>query len=635
MSASQSVSKGDQQHQWFGHPAGLATLFFTEMWERFSYYGMRAILILFMTSPIAIGGLGWPAEKAGPLYGLYTALVYLTALPGGWIADRFIGQRRAVMTGAIIIMFGHISLMFHGLSAFYAGLFLIVVGTGFLKPNISALVGGLYKAGEEDAKRDAGFSIFYMGINLGAFASPLVCGFLAQDPAFQTFLSGHGMDPANSWHWGFGAAAVGMFLGIIQYALDVSKFGVIFRSAAVGLMVAFFIFMIYLKGGGDSIAANGVMAQASTPLVQMGIFIACAAVVIHVLWLVGFIIANSKMRKFLGFAAVASLVVLVGILVVSGPGGDSAVESIAEAAVPTNTILLISLIVAVLINAGLGIRLLMKGQKLYGIFGFVLSLGLWYADFHHLAADASGMQIFVNIFSYVLPTVAYAYFAIQYLDDSWTPTERKRIYAIPVFFVAAAVFWSAFEQAGSSMTLFAQHNTMNSFLGFAYPASWFQSVNAIFIVLLAPVFAWAWTKLDKLGREPSSPMKFGVGLYLLGVGFAVLAFAALVSLKGDGRVGAQWLLSVYLLHTLGELCLSPVGLSTMTKLAPAKLSGQMMGIWFLGAAIGNFIGGIVAGFFESFPLPLLFGAIFGTTLLATIVMLLLVKPMKGLMAGVN
>ena len=196
MSASQSVSKGDQP-QWFGHPAGLATLFFTEMWERFSYYGMRAILILFMTSPIAIGGLGWAADKAGPLYGLYTALVYLTALPGGWIADRFIGQRRAVMTGAIIIMFGHISLMFHGLSAFYAGLFLIVVGTGFLKPNISALVGGLYKAGEEDAKRDAGFSIFYMGINLGAFASPLVCGFLAQDPAFQNFLTGHGMDPCQ------------------------------------------------------------------------------------------------------------------------------------------------------------------------------------------------------------------------------------------------------------------------------------------------------------------------------------------------------------------------------------------------------------------------------------------------------
>ena len=204
----------DSAMRWFGHPGGLATLFFTEMWERFSYYGMRALLTLFMTAPVAMGGFGWPAEKAGPIYGLYTALVYITALPGGWIADKIIGLRMAVLVGAVVIMSGHISLMFHGIFPFYLGLFLIIIGTGFLKPNISAMVGGLYDEG--DARRDAGFSVFYMGINIGAFASPLVCGFLAQHPGFARILENAGFDPLHAWHWGFGAAAVGMGLGIIQ-----------------------------------------------------------------------------------------------------------------------------------------------------------------------------------------------------------------------------------------------------------------------------------------------------------------------------------------------------------------------------------------------------------------------------------
>ncbi|HKY31419.1 MAG TPA: peptide MFS transporter, partial [Candidatus Polarisedimenticolia bacterium] len=210
-------SPAGRSPEWFGHPRGLSTLFFCEMWERFSYYGMRAILLLFMTAPVAAGGLGWDAAKAGPIYGLYTAMVYLTALPGGWIADRFIGQKRAVLYGGILIALGHLSLTAHDLRLFFFGLFLIVAGTGLLKPNVSTLVGTLYD--DKDQRRDAGFSIFYMGINLGAFIAPLVCGFLAQDARFKTWLESAGLRPESSWHWGFGAATVGMTLGVVQYAL--------------------------------------------------------------------------------------------------------------------------------------------------------------------------------------------------------------------------------------------------------------------------------------------------------------------------------------------------------------------------------------------------------------------------------
>src|SRR5262245_25259932 len=211
------------ERTWFGHPRGLGTLFFTEMWERFSYYGMRAFLILYMTASADVGGLGWPTEKAGPIYGLYTAMVYLMSLPGGWIADKFIGLRQAVFVGGFVIMLGHLSLAMHGLAFFYLGLFLVVMGTGLLKPNISSLVGQLYN--EQDARRDAGFSIYYMGINLGAFLAPFLTGFLSQDPRFRAMLTGWGMDPKNCWHWGFGAAAVGMALGLVQYVLTGRNLG--------------------------------------------------------------------------------------------------------------------------------------------------------------------------------------------------------------------------------------------------------------------------------------------------------------------------------------------------------------------------------------------------------------------------
>jgi proton-dependent oligopeptide transporter, POT family len=495
----------------FGHPAGLSTLFFTEMWERFSYYGMRAILLLFMTAAVAEGGLGWSAAKAGPIYGLYTAMVYLTALPGGWIADRLLGQRRSVLIGGIIIALGHVSLTFHGIGFFFLGLLLIVTGTGLLKPNISTMVGGLYTP--EDARRDAGFSIFYMGINIGGFFSPLVCGFLAQSVQFRGFLQSHGIDPANSWHWGFGAAAVGMTLGLVQYVL-----------------------------GGRRLGRTGLPSAAVDPADRA---------------------ARARDRRNLLIAAV---------------------------------------VLAVLVAVGVVLRLSVSQ----------VTQGLGYALL-------------------VIPIVYFGYL----FSRPWTPEERKHLLAILAFFIFACLFWSAFEQAGSTLNLFGQRFTRNSIFGFAFPASWLQSVNSAFIWMLAPVFAWLWIALGRRRREPSSPTKFAYGLFFVGAGFLVMVGAALSSGPAGGRVTPLWLITVYLLHTLGELCLSPVGLSAMTKLAPRQVVSQMLGIWFLADALGNFIGGQVAGVFEKFPLPVIFGAVTGVCMVFTLIAVVLIRPIKRLMGEVR
>jgi POT family proton-dependent oligopeptide transporter len=497
----------------FGHPRGLSTLFFTEMWERFSYYGMRAILLLFMTAPAAAGGLGWDAATAGPLYGLYTAMVYLTALPGGWIADRILGQRRTVFWGGVVIALGHVSLTVHSMAFFYLGLFLIVIGTGLLKPNISTMVGSLYTA--EDNRRDAGFSIFYMGINIGAFFAPLVCGFLAQSDAFKGFLQNAGMDPRNSWHWGFGAAAVGMGLGLLQYVL-----------------------------GGKRLAGAGLAPDRRDP----GLY-----------------------RK-----DVRSLLIAVGVF--AG---------------------------AVAILAG------------------VHSAGLF-------TITTERVTDFVG---YVLIGFPFLYFAFLLTRPGWSPVERKRLFTIPLFFLFAALFWAAFEQAGSTLTLFAERMTRTSFLGFEFPSSWFQSVNSLYIFFLAPFFAWLWVSLGR--REPSSPSKFAYGLLFAALGFLVMVPAALAAGENGSQVSPMWLLTVYFLHTIGELCLSPVGLSTMTKLAPERVVGQMMGVWFLASSVGNFLSGQAAGFFEAMPLPRLFGAMFLVLLVFTLVAVALVRPIRRLMSGVH
>jgi len=463
-----------------GHPRGLTTLFFTEMWERLSYYGMRGLLILFMTAPLAAGGLAFATERAATIYGLYTAAVYFSAIPGGFVADRLLGQRRAVLVGGILIACGHYSMFFNRLPLFYAGLVLIVLGTGLLKPNVSAMVGQLYAP--DDARRDAGFSIFYMGINLGAFLAPFVCGSLGEKVG---------------WHWGFGAAGVGMTFGLIQYVL-----------------------------GGQRLGNAGLMAdrpRSPGPL-----------------WLA----------------------------------------------------------------LGLGVAV--------------------FAGLFYLLWDYQDWLLLVGV------TALFAWF----LKQSAPGQERKRMAAIIVLFVFATLFWGGFEQAGSSLNLFARDVTDRVVGGWEFPTSWFQSVNSLFLVLLAPVLTWIWARLGR--REPSSPAKFAYGLVFLGVGFLIIAGAALVSLKSGGeRVSPMWLIALYLCHTIGELCLSPVGLSTVTKLAPARLVGSMMGVWFLSISLGNFIGGRVAGLFEAFPLPRLFGAVCLSGFAAAVVLALLVKPIRRLMSGVH
>lgn len=464
-----------------GHPRGLTTLFLTEFWERFSYYGMRAILLLFLLASPETGGLGLDTERGTWIYGLYTGSVYLATLPGGFIADRLIGLRRAVLAGGILIAIGHYSLAFHGAqSLFFAGLVLIVLGTGLLKANVSSLVGQLYLP--EDERRDPGFTIFYMGINLGAIAGPLLCGYLAQ---------------RVGWHWGFGAAGVGMTLGLLQYLLGTKRLG------KAGVLTA------PPKDAGK-------------------------------LW------------------ASVSLSV-----------------------------------------AAIGAALILSGR---------------YRD-------------------YLIAGSAALLFAWLLLKGAANATERKRIGAIALLFVFASIFWMGFEQAGSSLTLFADRITDNQILGWSFPSSWFQSVEPFFVVALAPVFAWIWTRLGS--RAPSSPAKFALALSLLSSSFFLIAYGSVLFAEQQVKVSPFWLIGVYLLHALGELSLSPIGLSMVSKLAPARILGFLMGIWFLTNALGNFTAGSVAGFFDRLPLPQLFGAVGLVSLAAMVVLLLLVKPIKVLMSGVR
>ena len=494
-----------------GHPKGLMTLFFTEMWERFSYYGMRAILTLFMIAPVAVGGLGFDARTAGSIYAVYTSMVYLMALPGGWLADNFFGQRRSVLLGGVIIMIGHILLAFHGLVFFYSGLLCVVLGTGLLKPNISAIVGQLYVPGDE--RRDAGFSIFYMGINLGAFIAPLICGWLAQSETFRAQLASWGITPQNSWHFGFAAAAVGMFFGLVQYVITGRNLG------SAGLRPA------------NATSPERIAAARS------------------LLWR-GIILAG----------------------------------------------LLIAVVVAIAI----------------------------------LAPQVLTEENISNAFGLILLLVVIGFFSYLFRSGDWSEQERKRLYLILLLFVGAAIFWGLFEQAGSTLTIFAERNTDNSFFGWSYPSSWWQSVNALMIIVLAPAFAWFWVKLGK--RNPSSPAKFSVGLLFAGLGFIVLIGGAAFSSEGQ-RASMWWLFTVYLLHTIGELWLSPVGLSSMTKLAPARVVGLMMGVWFLATSVGSFIAGKAASFYADFELTTLMAVIGGTGIVAGIAMALFVKPIRRMLGG--
>lgn len=487
-----------QDTRFFGHPAGLSTLFFTELWERFGYYGMRALLVLFMTASASAGGMGLSTTTAYAIYGLYTASVYGFSLPGGWIADRILGQRGAVMYGGLFIALGYLMLAVPSQSVFYLGLPVIVLGTGLLKPNISTIVGQIYPAG--DPRRDAGFSIFYMGINIGATVSPLICGYVGE---------------RINWHYGFGLACVGMLFGVLTFWMGRHRLG---------------------EAGKHPV---------TPPTPQEGL---------------------KWQRQF----RVSLLGLVGGAALLAGLHFSGTVILTAERLVDSAGILLV-----------------------------IITLGL---------------------------------FGWMFFGGDWTPEERKRLMVIIVLFCGSALYWAAFEQAGSSFSVFAKHNTDLSLLGFEFPASWFQSLNAGFIICFAAAFAWLWVRMGD--RQPSSVMKFALSLFFA-TGTFVVMMAAAHRAGADGRVSPMWLVITYLLQTFGELLLSPVGLSAMTKLAPERVAGLMMGVWFLSLSMGNYLAGKMASIYGALPPFDLFRTLGIIMVVAAVILAVIARPVSRLTGDVK
>ncbi|MET9828635.1 peptide MFS transporter [Streptomyces sp. NPDC006385] len=438
----------------FGHPRGMATLFMTEMWERFSWYGMRGILVLYLIAGVLDGPLAGREALAASIYGVYNAVVYMAAMPGGWVADRLWGARKAVLVGGIVIAAGHFTLAIPADAAFFCGLGLIAIGTGLLKPNISAMVGGLYE-GQPSARRDAGFTLFYMAINIGGMAAPLVVGYLGENV---------------DWHLGFGVAGVGMTLAVIQYVL-----------------------------GGRHLGDIG--KHPGTP-------------------------ASPEEKR----AALRKVALWGGIAVA-----------------------------ALLVDIALGTY-----------------------DIEHI----------VNVLAILGIVVPIVYFVTMYRNPALAAEDKPKIQAFAWFFATAVLFWMIYDQSGSLLTIFADGKTDRMIGGWEFPASWYQSVNPAMVIVLAPLFAALWVKLARRDREPSTPMKFALAMLLIGGSFGIMGLAGAAAANSDtGKVTVFWLLSVYLAQTLGEMCLSPVGLSLSTKLAPKQFVGQIMGLWFLATATGNALNG--------------------------------------------
>ena len=494
------TNAGGRPADLLGHPRGLATLFMTEMWERFSYYGMRALLVLFMVAAIEDGGLGLTDQTATAIYGLYTAAVFLGSLPGGWIADRLLGAQAAVWIGGIVIMLGHFILAVPSVSLFFLGLIVIVLGTGLLKPNITAIVGELYEL--DDPRRDSGFTLFYMGINLGAAIGPLVCGWLA----FQ------------NWHYGFAAAGVGMLFGLVQFRLTRHHLG----------------------------NAGHEPDPSDRP--------------------------SDEFRRR-AWMVIGACLAGIGYLYVAGMAGWLQYDPV------------------------------------------------WLAQ----AA------------TYVIVAVAVLYFGYLFFFSGLTSTERGRMVVMFVLISAATVFWVGSEQAGSSLNLFAQRYTIRDFGDFVIPASWFQSANPVFIILLGPLYSMFWVALARRHMDPSSPLKLGIGLVILGLAFVVMIGAASLVAAGQ-QVFPSWLLFTYLLLTMGELALSPIGISALTKLAPRRLVGQMMGVWFLSLSLGSILAGLFAGEFDPDAVEDMPGLYLQLVLMmvgAGAILMLAARPLKRLAAGIR
>ncbi|CAM5463457.1 MFS transporter [Streptomyces avidinii] len=461
-----SLTKGSAdpsaEQTFFGHPRGLATLFMTEMWERFSYYGMRALLVLYLVSGGADaatgsqgGGLAFTMAAATAIYSVYVAMVYLMAMPGGWFGDRVWGARKTVAIASFVIMAGHVSLAIPGQAMFFVGLILVAVGSGLLKANISTMVGHLYD-GPDDPRRDGGFTLFYVGINLGAFFAPLAIGSVGEK---------------WNWHLGFLLAAVGMGLGLAQFLL-----------------------------GSKHLNAKSNLVP--NPL-------------------------SAQERK----AVITKALIGVGIAAV--------------------------------------------------FYGAVAALGLWTLNWALVPITLAGLAIPVAVLLRIKR------------DRELSGTEQSKMTAYIWFFVAAAAFWMIYDQGGSTLSLFADSKTADTVFGLGFPATWYQSLNPLFVMALAPVFAWLWLWLARKNQEPNTIVKFAMGLVLVGASFFV--FIVPMNMAGDGtKVSPMWLVSIYMIQTIGELCLSPVGLSVTTKMAPQKYASQMMGVWFLAVTAGDCVTGLLS-----------------------------------------
>jgi len=482
------------QTGFFGQPKGLLTLFFTEFWERFSYYGMRALLLYYMYTEVTDGGLGIDESLARSIMAIYGSLVYMSGVIGGWIADRVFGMQQTVFYGGVLIMLGHIVLALPaGKIALFVSMFLIVMGTGLLTPNVSNLVGDLYSP--NDLRRDSGFSIFYMGINLGAFIAPFIVGTLGQ---------------TYNYHLGFGAAAIGMLIGLIVF--------VITRKQYLGL----------------------AGLQAPNPLKDK---------------------EKKKVFRRIGIGTI----VLAILLIVTSTAGIMTIDR------------------------------------------FIL---------------------IVSILGVVIPTL---YFIIMYRSPKTTADEKSRLIAYIPLFIAAIIFWSIAEQGAIVLAEYADKRTQLSFLGFELKSSWFQSLTPLYIILLSPLFAGLWMKLGK--RQPSTSKKFSYGLIFAGLSFLIMTLPPFI--QGTELVSPIWLVLSFLFVIFGELCLSPVGLSATTKLAPAAFSAQTMSLWFLSNAAAQGINAQIVKFFSFDHEVLYFGVIGSVAIIFGIILYLLSPTIQKYMRGIH
>ena len=447
---------GLSEKSFFGHPLGLRTLIFTELWERMSYYGMRGLLVLYMTiGVVGNPGLGWSNIEANAIYGIYAGMVYFLALPGGWLADNLLGYQKAVLYGALIIMFGHFTLAIPLEQTFILGLALVAIGTGLLKPNISSIVGQLYA--DNDERRDSGFTVFYMSINIGSMLGFAVCGYLGE---------------RIGWHWGFGAAGIGMLFGVLQF--------------------------IFFK---DNLGEAGLYPNSM----------------------------SQERRQSLKFWTISTILFFL-VIVLTG------------------------------------------------------MLGIWNVD----------PVFFAERFRDFLVVISFVYFGYLFFFAGLTSNEKKNVLMLLLLFVGAAAFWSGFDQSAGSLSIFTRDYVNLTFGSFQAPVSWTQFLNPLFVVMFAPFFAYLWIYLGKRNLNPNTPIKFAIGLIFMGLGFIVMLYAVEYALI-SAPVGVQWLLLTYLLHTFGELVLSPVGLSAFSRYSPKKYLGQMMGLWFLASSLGGVLAGLLGG----------------------------------------